>query len=126
LHGELGLSVGVDVAEVVVTGPAAMIAENFAGPSHNRRPTQIVQAQFALPFLLATTSLRGRLGIGDVADFENPELLALAARMRGEPADGAVAISAREISAGQLGAAIGIVLTLDTQPDATALWRALD
>jgi 2-methylcitrate dehydratase PrpD len=95
LHHALGIADAADIEDVVVTADAAMIAENFAGAPHKRRPTQIVQAQFALPFLLAIGLLRGRIRIADVADFDDPRLLALAARIRGEPGAGPLRIAAR-------------------------------
>src|SRR6185437_762617 len=42
--------------------------------------------QFSLPFLASIALLRGRVGIADVARVEDAEILALAARVRGEPA----------------------------------------
>jgi 2-methylcitrate dehydratase PrpD len=95
LHQALGLADGAAIEDVVVTADAALIGENFAGAAHKRRPTQIVQAQFALPFLLAIGLLRGRIGIADVADFDDPDLLALAARIKGEPGTGKLRITVR-------------------------------
>jgi 2-methylcitrate dehydratase PrpD len=95
LHDALGLDDAAAIEDVTVTGNAAMIAENFAGAAHKRAPTQIVQAQFALPFLLAIGLLRGRVAIADVADFADPQLRALAARIRGEPGTGPLRITAR-------------------------------
>jgi 2-methylcitrate dehydratase PrpD len=98
LHAALGLADtpdGSGIEDVVVTADPALIAENFAGAAHKRRPTQIVQAQFALPFLICVGLLRGRIRIADVADFDDPHLLALAARIRGEPGTGPLRITAR-------------------------------
>jgi 2-methylcitrate dehydratase PrpD len=44
-----------------------------------------IEAQFSLPFLTATALALGRIGIADVARVDNPAVLALVDRMRGEP-----------------------------------------
>jgi 2-methylcitrate dehydratase PrpD len=72
-----------EIAEVSVTGPAAMIDEPSFGAAHKRRPTQIVEAQFALPYLIAAAIVHGRVGITEVADIHNAQVLDLAARMTG-------------------------------------------
>jgi 2-methylcitrate dehydratase PrpD len=82
-RAQLDLSAITDSAQVIVEMDAATVAEQFRGAPHKRRPTQIVEAQFALPFLIATGLVRGRIGIDEVADFANPAVLALAARMEG-------------------------------------------
>jgi 2-methylcitrate dehydratase PrpD len=83
---QLGLGTTIDfaeIAEVSVTGPAAMIDEPSFGAAHKRRPTQIVEAQFALPYLIAAAIVHGRVGITEVADIRNPPVLDLAARIAG-------------------------------------------
>jgi 2-methylcitrate dehydratase PrpD len=69
-----------------LTGPTAIIDEPSFGAAHKRRPTQIVEAQFALPYLIAAAIVHGRVGITEVADIRNPSVLDLAARMAGSPA----------------------------------------
>jgi 2-methylcitrate dehydratase PrpD len=111
LHHTLDLADG-GIADVVVTADAKMVAEYFKGAPQKRRPTQIVEAQFALPFLIAIGLLRGRVGIDEVACFDDPAVLALAARIQGEPGDGKPVItvrrsdgrSARQVTAVPLGA----------------------
>jgi 2-methylcitrate dehydratase PrpD len=84
---QLGATIDVaEIAEVSVTGPTAMIDEPSFGAAHKRRPTQIVEAQFALPYLIAAAIVHGRVGITEVADIRNPSVLDLAARMAGSPA----------------------------------------
>lgn len=76
---------GAEIAEVVMTtNPQTYNAEFGANPA-KRRPTQVVEAQFSLPFLVATALARGRIGIADVARVDNPAVLALIDRIRGEP-----------------------------------------
>jgi 2-methylcitrate dehydratase PrpD len=101
-RNQLGLGTKVDLAEVVdvqVTAVAATIAEQFAGASHKRRPTQIVEAQFALPYLIATALVNGRVGITEVADINNAQVLHIADRVAGIEVGhekAAVAISLRD------------------------------
>jgi 2-methylcitrate dehydratase PrpD len=83
----LGTSTALgEIAEVRVTGPAAMLDEASFGAAHKRRPTQIVEAQFALPYLIAAAIVHGCVGIVEVADIHNAVVLDLAARMAGSPA----------------------------------------
>jgi 2-methylcitrate dehydratase PrpD len=102
VRNQLGLGTTVDlaaIADVRVTAAAATIAENFKGGSHKRRPTQIVEAQFALPYLIAAAVVHGRVGITEVADTHNTQVLHIAERMVGIDAGhekAAVAISLRD------------------------------
>ena len=54
---------------------------------YKRRPSQVVEAQFSLPFLVATALTLGRVGIRDVAQVDNPDVLALSDRLQGEVRD---------------------------------------
>ena len=74
-----------DIADVVVATNPLIYSDQFAPGSTAWRPTQVVEAQFSLPFLIATALLRGRIGIADVANVDAPDALSLAERMRGEP-----------------------------------------
>ena len=74
------------IAAVDLALDPASYADQFESGPHKRRPGQIVEAQFALPFLVATALLRGKVGITEVAAFSDPEALALAARITGRPA----------------------------------------
>jgi 2-methylcitrate dehydratase PrpD len=86
-----------EVAEVTVTCPVALRDEQFSGAARKRRPTQIVEAQFALPYLIAAALVHGRVGVDEVADIHNARVLDLAARMTG-------------VAAGQEKSAITILL----------------
>jgi 2-methylcitrate dehydratase PrpD len=80
----IGTSVKLsEIAGVTVACPAPIVAEQFRGAAHKRRPTQIVEAQFALPYLIAAALVHGRVGITEVADIHNAPVLDLAARMAG-------------------------------------------
>jgi 2-methylcitrate dehydratase PrpD len=83
---QLALGTAVDLAEIAdvqVTAAPATIAEQFRGAAHKRRPTQIVEAQFALPYLVAAALVHGRVGITEVADIHNTQVLAVAESMQG-------------------------------------------
>lgn len=83
---QLGTSVELgEIGEVRVTGPAAMLDDASFGAPHKRRPTQIVEAQFALPYLIAAAIAHGRVGITEVADIHHAVVLDLAARITGNP-----------------------------------------
>jgi 2-methylcitrate dehydratase PrpD len=83
---QLGLGTTVDLSEIAavrVAAAAATIAEQFEGAAHKRRPTQIVEAQFALPYLIAAALVHGRVGITEVADIHHAQVLNIADSMEG-------------------------------------------
>jgi 2-methylcitrate dehydratase PrpD len=83
---QLGLGTSVDlteIAEVTVTCPVALRDEQFLGAMHKRQPMQIVEAQFALPYLIAAAVVHGRVGITEVADIRHAQVLDLAGRVAG-------------------------------------------
>ncbi len=85
-RNQLDLGTAVDfaqIADVRVTVAPTIIAEQFKGASHKRRPTQIVEAQFALPHLIAAALVHGRVGITEVADIHNAQVLKVAEQMEG-------------------------------------------
>jgi 2-methylcitrate dehydratase PrpD len=63
---------------------AAGHADQFESGPSKRRPTQVVEAQFAQPFLVATALVHGRVGIADVAGLGDAMTLALADRITGQ------------------------------------------
>ncbi len=89
-RNELGLTTAQDQAQIAgvsVSTDAQTLADQFHGAAHKRRPTQIVEAQFALPFLIAVALRHGRIGIREVANIEDPAVLDLAARIEGQGID---------------------------------------
>jgi 2-methylcitrate dehydratase PrpD len=80
----LKLTNAADVAEATIAAHPAAHAAYVADGAHKRRPTQVVQAQFALPFLVAAALAHGRVGIAEASRFEDPVVLGLADRIRGE------------------------------------------
>jgi 2-methylcitrate dehydratase PrpD len=89
---QLELETTAGVAEVTVFCPPALRNEQFLGATHKRRPTQIVEAQFALPYLIAAAIVHGRVGIAEVADIHDAQVLELAGRIAGEEGNSAIAI----------------------------------
>lgn len=89
---QLGLTTAQDharIAGVSVSTDPATVADQFNGAPHKRRPTQIVEAQFALPFLIAAGLTHGRVGIAEVANIKDYAVLDLAARIEGQGIDSA-------------------------------------
>jgi 2-methylcitrate dehydratase PrpD len=78
----LGITRAEEIERVTIEADPAGHAQEFGAP-HKRRPTQVVEAQFAEPFLVATALAQGRVGIADVADLGDPSVLALADRIAG-------------------------------------------
>jgi 2-methylcitrate dehydratase PrpD len=76
-------SAGAEIAEVIVTTDTQTYADQFAPGTHKRRPTQVVEAQFSTPFLVAAALALGRVGIGEVARVDDARVLALATRIQG-------------------------------------------
>jgi 2-methylcitrate dehydratase PrpD len=74
---------GAGVAEVVITVNPQTYADQLRPEAGKRRPSQVVEAQFSIPFLVAAALVRGRVGIGEVAAVDDPQVLALADRIQG-------------------------------------------
>ncbi len=74
---------GAPIAALSITSDAVTHRDAFESGPAKRAPTQIVEAQFALPFLVAAALLKGRVGIGEVAGFDDPAVLDLAGRIAG-------------------------------------------
>jgi 2-methylcitrate dehydratase PrpD len=87
-RAELGVSGPSDIAAVTIAAEPANHADQFGSGEHKRRPTQVVEAQFAEPFLVAAALTHGRVGIAEVSGYDDPAVLALAARIQGEARPG--------------------------------------
>jgi 2-methylcitrate dehydratase PrpD len=76
-RAQLGIGCAEDIGAVTIeadsTDPLAV----------TRRPTQVVEAQFARPFLVATALVHGKVGIAEVDGLGTPDVLALAGRIAG-------------------------------------------
>jgi len=79
----LGITGADDIESVTIEADQAGHADQFGGPPAKRRPTQVVEAQFAQPFLVATALVRGMLRITDVAGLGDAAVLRLSDRMEG-------------------------------------------
>ncbi len=88
VRATLGLANPAQIESVTICMDAAGHADQFESGPSKRRPTQVVEAQFALPFLVATALVHGRVGIGEVASLGDPVTLALADRIEGETVAG--------------------------------------
>jgi 2-methylcitrate dehydratase PrpD len=85
----LGIGRADDIAAATIVADAAGHRDQFQAGPIKRRPTQVVQAQFAQPFLVSCALALGRVGIRDVDRHDDPAVLALADRIEGEALDGA-------------------------------------
>jgi 2-methylcitrate dehydratase PrpD len=84
----LGITAAEDIDAVTIEADPAGHADQFGGAPAKRRPTQVVEAQFAQPFLVATALVRGRVGIADVDRLGDAPVLALSDRITGVAVDG--------------------------------------
>jgi 2-methylcitrate dehydratase PrpD len=86
LYHQLDLTtaeVGEGIAEVMITVSPQTYKEQLSPEAGKRRPAQVVEAQFSIPFLVAAALVRGRVGIGEVAGVDDPQVLALSDRIQG-------------------------------------------
>ena len=67
--------------------PAGHSDQFERGPA-KRRPTQVVEAQFAQPFLISTALVHGKVGIVEVDGLGDPAVLALSDRIVGAAREG--------------------------------------
>ncbi len=84
----LGIAAADDIAAVTIEADPAGHADQFGGAPAKRRPTQVVEAQFAQPFLVATALVHGKVGIAEVDSLGDASVLALADRIAGLAREG--------------------------------------
>jgi 2-methylcitrate dehydratase PrpD len=72
-----------DIESVTVEADPAGDSDQFGGAPAKRRPTQVVEAQFAQPFLVATALVHGKVGIAEVDGLGDASVLALSDRIAG-------------------------------------------
>jgi 2-methylcitrate dehydratase PrpD len=87
-RAELKIERPDDIEAVTIEADPAAHREQFGAGQWKRRPTQIVEAQFAQPFLVATALVHGKVGIAEVGGFEDASVLALSERITGVARDG--------------------------------------
>ena len=76
-----------DIATVVVEADPAGHTDQFESGPAKHRPTQVVEAQFAQPFLVATALVHGKIGIAEVDGLGDAAVLALSDRIAGVARD---------------------------------------
>jgi 2-methylcitrate dehydratase PrpD len=72
-----------DIAAVTIEADPAGHSDQFERGPAKRRPTQVVEAQFAQPFLMATALVHGKVGIVEVDGLGDPAVLDLSDRIAG-------------------------------------------
>ena len=77
-----------DIESVTVEADPAGHSDQFGRGPAKRRPTQVVEAQFAQPFLIATALVHGKVGIEEVDGLGDASVLALSDRIAGVARDG--------------------------------------
>ncbi len=77
-----------EVAAVTIEADPAAHSDQFGRGPTKRRPTQVVEAQFAQPFLVATALAHGKVGIAQVDGLGDAAVLDLADRIAGVAQDG--------------------------------------
>jgi 2-methylcitrate dehydratase PrpD len=77
-----------DIAAVTIEADPAGHSDQIERGPANRRPTQVVQAQFAHPFLVATALVHGKIGIAEVDGLGDASVLALSDRIVGTAREG--------------------------------------
>src|SRR3954471_2922420 len=74
-----------DIAMLTIEADPAGHSDQFERGPAKRRPTQVVEAQFAQPFLVATALVHGRVGISEVDGLGDAAVRALSDRVAGMP-----------------------------------------
>lgn len=82
-RAQLEITRADEIAAVVIEAEPTGHADQFERGPAKRRPTQVVEAQFAQPFLVATALIHGRVGIAEVDGLGDPAVLALSNRIAG-------------------------------------------
>src|SRR3954463_11922689 len=72
-----------DIAAGTIDADPAGHADQFERGPAKRHPTQVVEAQFAQPFLVATALVQGKVGIAEVDGLGDPAVLTLSDRIAG-------------------------------------------
>jgi 2-methylcitrate dehydratase PrpD len=76
-----------DIEAVTIEADPAGHGDQFGPGPAKRRPTQVVEAQFAQPFLVATALVHGKVGIAEVDGLGNASVLSLSDRIVGVARD---------------------------------------
>src|SRR5271157_5319200 len=76
-----------DIGSVTIEADPAGHSDQFGRGLPKRRPTQVVEAQFAQPFLVATALVHGKVGIAEVDGLGDASVLSLSDRIAGVARD---------------------------------------
>jgi 2-methylcitrate dehydratase PrpD len=76
-----------DIESVTIEADPAGHSDQFGRGRAKRRPTQVVEAQFAQPFLVATALVHGKVGIAEVDSLGDAAVLSLSDRIAGVARD---------------------------------------
>jgi 2-methylcitrate dehydratase PrpD len=76
-----------DIEAVRIEADPAGHSDQFGRGQPKRRPTQVVEAQFAQPFLIATALVHGKVGIAEVDGLGDASVLSLSDRIAGVARD---------------------------------------
>src|SRR5271155_1492660 len=76
-----------DIQSVTIEADPVGHSEQFGRGPAKRRPTQVVEAQFAQPFLVATALVHGKVGIAEVDGLGDASVLSLSDRIAGVARD---------------------------------------
>src|SRR5712691_11305880 len=76
-----------DIQSVTIEADPAGHNDQFGRGPAKRRPTQVVEAQFAQPFLVATALVHGKVGISEVDGLGDAAVLALSDHIAGVARD---------------------------------------
>jgi 2-methylcitrate dehydratase PrpD len=86
-RARLGIERPDDIASVTIEADSAGHSDQFGLGPAKHRPTQVVEAQFAQPFLVATALVHGKVGIAEVDGLGDASVLALSDRIAGVARD---------------------------------------
>jgi 2-methylcitrate dehydratase PrpD len=87
-HARLDIKRPDDIEAVTIEADPTGHGDQFERGPAKRRPTQVVEAQFAQPFLVATALVHGKVGIAEVDGLGDAAVLALSDRITGIARDG--------------------------------------
>jgi 2-methylcitrate dehydratase PrpD len=74
-----------DIESVTIEADPAGHSDQFGRGPAKRRPAQVVEAQFAQPFLVAIALVHGTVGIAEVDGLGDASVLSLSDRIAGVP-----------------------------------------
>src|SRR5205823_14854680 len=84
-RARLGIQRPDEIEAVTIEADPAGHGDQFGRGPAKRHPTQVVEAQFAQPFLVATALVHGRVGISEVDGLGDAAVRALSDRVAGMP-----------------------------------------